>query len=142
MINTHLLYPHNACSTIIRLREVHKILEYLQARRSACPSRCPPSQEHVLAMMCMAVWRRCCYAPALARAFGEPDLLSWRASGQMPECDRGHVTVSSDAQWHPFNLMLNQHKCGKHAAFCIITLRPGVYTCCVSCIPLMTVSIT
>ena len=32
VINTHLLYPHNACSTIIRLREVHKILEYLQAR--------------------------------------------------------------------------------------------------------------
>jgi len=32
VVNTHLLYPHNACSTIIRLREVHKILEYLQAR--------------------------------------------------------------------------------------------------------------
>ncbi|KAK9821977.1 hypothetical protein WJX81_000051 [Elliptochloris bilobata] len=35
VINTHLLYPHNACSTIIRLREVHKILEYLQEYRSA-----------------------------------------------------------------------------------------------------------
>lgn len=34
IVNTHLLFPHNANSSLIRLREVFKILEYLKAMLS------------------------------------------------------------------------------------------------------------
>ncbi|GJP55622.1 hypothetical protein CLOM_g14572 [Closterium sp. NIES-68] len=35
VINTHLLFPHNANSSVIRLREVYKILEYVDAYKHA-----------------------------------------------------------------------------------------------------------
>mmetsp|Transcript_9011 Transcript_9011/g.25891 ORF Transcript_9011/g.25891 Transcript_9011/m.25891 type:complete len:418 (-) Transcript_9011:159-1412(-) len=34
VVNTHLMFPHNSNSTLIRLREVFKILEYLQQYRT------------------------------------------------------------------------------------------------------------
>ncbi|CAI5467515.1 unnamed protein product [Closterium sp. Yama58-4] len=33
LVNTHLLFPHNANSSLIRLREVYKVLEYLEQYR-------------------------------------------------------------------------------------------------------------
>ncbi|CAI5982955.1 unnamed protein product [Closterium sp. NIES-65] len=33
VVNTHLLFPHNANSSLIRLREVYKVLEYLEQYR-------------------------------------------------------------------------------------------------------------
>lgn len=60
VINTHLLYPHNACSTIIRLREVHKILEYLQARSTfetspeLYPNQKLDPNQHRCAVSCVA----------------------------------------------------------------------------------------
>lgn len=40
LVNTHLLFPHNANSSLIRLRQVYKILEYLEQYKTL--NRLPP----------------------------------------------------------------------------------------------------
>lgn len=41
LVNLHLLFPHNSNSTLIRLRQVWKVIEYLQVHKEDLPSTIP-----------------------------------------------------------------------------------------------------